>query len=93
MSNKTVLQFKTNKDKPDTTHNGKKCVMLAHGESGHAHAFYGEDTVLFDGKQLTVKSTDTLSHEEHTGQVVHPGLGECTIQREYTKGTIKRVID
>ncbi len=72
----------------------QKRVVLAYGEvSGHAHAFYGEDTVELVGNQLTVKKSDRLLHEEHSAHVIEPGLGEVTIQREYIAGEIKRVAD
>lgn len=73
--------------------NGKKAVVLAHGESGHAHAFYGEDTVELDGSILIVKATDALSHEEHASHVIEPGIGEVIIQREYKREEIQRVFD
>lgn len=88
-----MKQFKGNLDKTDQIHNGRKCVMLAHGESGHAHAFYGEDTVEFDGRELKVKATDELAHEEHTKIVIDPGIGEVDYQREYRMGSLRRVVD
>lgn len=72
---------------------GRKAVVLAHGESGHAHAFYGKDTVELEDNRLIVKETDQLYHEEHTAHTVEPGIGEVTIQREYQMGDIKRILD
>lgn len=72
----------------------KNRVVLAYGEvTGHAHAFYGEDTAVLEGNKLTIKSKDALKHEEHTKHVFSPGVGEVTIQREYQMGEIKRVLD
>jgi hypothetical protein len=71
-----------------------KRVVLAYGEvTGHAHAFYGEDTVELQGNKLVVKASDSLKHEEHASHVVNPGIGEVTIQREYQMGSLKRVTD
>ena len=88
-------KFKTNKDKIEQEHNGKKCIMLAHGESGHAHAFYDTDVVEYneDIQILTVKEKASLEHEEHTTHIIEPGIGEVTIQREYKQGILKKVID
>lgn len=73
--------------------NGREAVVLAHGESGHAHAFYGEDTVVLDNNKLIVKAKDTLLHEEHAGHVIEPGVGEVTIQREYQMGSLRQTVD
>jgi len=72
---------------------GKNCI-LAFGEStGHHHRFENEDTAVLEGTKLTVKSQDRLVHEEHTAHTIEPGIGEVTIQREYSMGKLKRVID
>lgn len=72
----------------------KNRVVLAYGEvTGHAHAFYGEDTVELEGNKLTVKKTDALKHEEHKEHILNPGIGTVTIQREYSMGSLKRVVD
>lgn len=71
-----------------------KRVVLAYGEvTGHAHAFYGEDTVELEGNKLTVKKEDKLLHEEHTAHTIQPGIGEVTIQREYQMGSLRRTAD
>jgi hypothetical protein len=81
-----------NQDKKGKTES--KRVVLAYGETtGHAHAFYGEDTVVLEGNKLIVKKEDQLRHEEHHAHTVNPGIGEVTIQREYQMGQIKRVAD
>lgn len=72
---------------------GRQAVVLAHGESGHAHAFYGEDTVELDRDVLTIKAPDVLAHEEHTVHDFEIGKGNVTIQREYQRQEIKRVTD
>jgi len=92
MSNKKTLEEKL-APSGKMIFKGKQAVVLAHGESGHAHAFYGDDTVELENNRLFVKQTDTLTHEEHTAHVVEPGIGEVTIQREYIMGKVKRVID
>lgn len=89
------MKVKTNRDAVSSEHKGKKCVMLAHGESGHAHAFYDTDVVEYNQstQQLNVKALASLEHEEHTTHVIEPGIGEVTIQREYQMGQLKRVMD
>lgn len=72
---------------------GKHCI-LAYGEAtGHHHQFEHEDTAVLEGTKLTVKVRDNLVHEEHAPHVLEPGIGEVTVQREYSLGAIKRVMD
>ena len=77
-----------------TEHKGKKAVVLAHGESGHAHAFYGEgDAELNDAELIIKKAGASLDHEEHSSHTFEPGVADVTIQREYAMGSLKRVVD
>lgn len=79
------------------TKDGQQRVVLAFGEvTGHAHAFYGDDVldrVEFNGKEIAVKARSELTHEEHGTQVINPGVGEVTIQREYQMGKLARQVD
>lgn len=78
----------------------KHRTVLAYGEvTGHAHAFYGNDTTELstDIEEtrtfLKIKATDALTHEEHAPHTFEPGMGEVIVQREYTMGNIRRVAD
>lgn len=82
-------------DKVDQIHNGRKCVMLAHGESGHAHAFYDVEAVKYDPTtgSLDILKPAGLDHEEHTTQDFNVGKADVDIQREYQMGSLRRVAD
>jgi hypothetical protein len=74
----------------------KKPTVLAYGEvTGHSHRFdEGSDVAELDGNILHIKKDNAeLKHEEHKTHVFEPGIGEVTIQREYTMGQLKRVLD
>lgn len=87
-------KFKTNMDKVEQIHNGRKCVMLAHGESGHAHAFYDTDIVEYNEGELKIKANGAkLEHEEHTTHEFEVGNADVDIQREYSMGDLRRVAD
>lgn len=65
-------------------------VVLRYGEAtGHAHAFYGRNTVrLFETPRkerfLRVVKVDALSHEEHSKINAPPGLYQLPTQTEWT---------
>jgi len=79
--------------------NKENRVVLAYGETtGHAHAFYGEDTVEYikqdaGGGTLKIKASDALQHEEHTKQDFDIGVGKVRIQREYVENDIRILLD
>ena len=82
--------------KTTTRDNGR--VILAYGEvTGHAHAVMDcpeIETYEADGKTyLRIKESVDLVHEEHTNHTISPGDYEVTIQREYRRKQIERVID
>lgn len=76
-------------------------VVLAEGEAtGHYHGLGGSRINLFrfDDTQLTSYVTiegvpAQLKHQEHAEIVVSPGTIEVTIQRQWTLGRMKRVVD
>ena len=74
-------------------------VVLAYGEvTGHAHAIYGAQVLMFRDDALartflTVKEKAELVHEEHDTIVIEPGDYEIIHQREYRPEEIRRVAD
>lgn len=79
--------------------NPKEDIILAHGEAtGHAHRIREEGNVLYkDPKSnniyLAVNNDSALTHEEHDGIKLRPGLYRVIKQRQYTPGRIVSVAD
>lgn len=92
----TPVSLPAKAKKTNVRDNGR--VILAYGEvTGHAHAIMDcpeVETYEFKGKTyLSIKESVTLSHEEHANHVITPGDYEVTIQREYKRKEIARVVD
>jgi hypothetical protein len=75
-------------------------LVLARGEAtGHAHVIDSTLADLFeerDGRlylRVLGRESVRLLHEEHTAIVLTPGVYEVIHQREYSPGTVRRVMD
>lgn len=62
-------------------------IVLAYGETTHAHTISGIAATLFvhgNTRLLQVWEPTELSHEEHSPLVVEPGVYQIVIQREFS---------
>ncbi|MDQ5934425.1 MAG: hypothetical protein QG574_1731 [Cyanobacteriota bacterium erpe_2018_sw_21hr_WHONDRS-SW48-000092_B_bin.40] len=75
----------------------KDRLVLAHGEvTGHAHVIDPAMAKAFRSNQdryLEVQSGAALCHEEHATLKLKPGFYKIVIQREYSPGEPRRVLD
>lgn len=92
-----IDQIPTNA-KPVARENGR--LILAYGEvTGHAHAIAeAEDVVTMSRVDAEIAYLDAsmevfLRHEEHGTVAIPPGQYCVTIQRTYTPGAIRNVLD
>lgn len=72
---------------------GKRCILAVGETTGHKHQFETEDTAVLEGSRLIVSAADRLVHEEHAAHVIEPGIGEVTLQREYSMGSLRSAAD
>jgi hypothetical protein len=74
-------------------------IILAHGEAtGHAHRIVNpaQKAKLWDSgaeRLLQAMETVALTHEEHDGIEIAPGMYRIVIQTEYSPTSLRRVKD
>lgn len=74
-------------------------VVLAYGEvTGHSHQIkHGGEIVRHDNADgsffLTLPAEVEVQHDEHSTQVIPPGVVRITRQREYSPEEIRNVAD
>lgn len=74
----------------------KRDNIIAEGEkTGHAHQLKGADLheVLGGPLYAVVNSEGRVVHEEHSEVKLPKGIYEIMVQREFTAGEVRQVID